>query len=1567
MPNHTHLFHLSARGKLRWAIASLPLFPQLVLAAGLTVVEGPGGTPQLQNQAGVPILNIVAPNAGGLSHNQFLDYNVDRQGVVLNNALQDGQSQLAGHLAANPQLRGHAASVILNEVVSRNASTLNGAQEIFGRAADYVLANPNGISVNGASFINTPNANLVVGRAELDNGKLQALNTGIADGQLTVQEQGLKNLDGSLSLIAPRIDSNGRLIARDQLNLIAGRNQVDSASARVLGTEPAGNTRDQRIDASLFGAMQAGRINIVSTAEGAGVRVGAVQIEGRDGVKISSAGSLDISGQVHANSHDTTRAGLKSRQGDVDVHSAGDLNLAATDIQGRNVKLDASRNLALSSLQSQKLEEKREKWNKGNYLFTYETHDATITDKDSREHGNKIVALQNAALSSGANTRIEASSIDAGDTLRVDSGADLHLSAATQTHERHDQGKHRKHLWNANWDKSSSEQSSVTSLLKAGKNLELSSQKTLQLQGAELKTAGDIQLTARQVEITSASRTQSSSDNTYAGDLVGGSFFGTKGDGDKGKTLNTGSKVNAGGKLIVRADQVHISGSQARGGTQASVISDKGSLVIDGVRDTTHDNRYNKDSKFFGFSSHENRKNLKDSNIVASDLRSDSNLVLQSAKDIEVSGSRVSAASGLKVDAKGDINIVSAQNTSQDANSNHTRKIDGHAGETADGSRQYRAGVRYEDRKNTASTDTTRQQASSLSGGTLTVAAGADLTVKGSDLKATQGDATLNGKNINLLATQDTHHTAAGQTTTAGGVYYTGGLDKAGSGAEISHQSKHDTSNKTTVQSSNLAAAGNLTINTGTLTTQGSRVEADAQLEVNAARVDNQAAHNSETSTLKKNSWSADAGASIEYKGISRPVEKSLKGAPQTKFHQPLLVDALEQPNLGVDVEASHARQNRTQADNTAVVSQLSGSTVQVNVAGTLKDEGTQYRATDGGLKINAGSHTATAAANDHSRSEQGLDAKAGLRVYTNTSQDLNLRGSGAGGSSDVQESTRTAVVAGYNGAQGVTIEVKGDASHQGSQFQGNQAGVDLKAGGKLALNQSNDTRSKTDTSLRGNASLTLGTTPGTNGTGANLGASAQLDHKRLDTEDSQARVATIEGKGTVRLASGADLTLQGTRIGSSSEKTGDISLNAGGKLDLQAATGSHISDGNNLGGGVSAGATKASSAESSSKTGSLSANVNIGKVAENDRSVSVGQLHSNARVTLASGAGTGDAIHLQGTQVAAGSVSLDAGKGGILQESAQSTQAHNSWGLTLGAGGTGGKTTLASASEQDTSKHGINARAKVSVDHQQGITQHDSLIKADNVVITSAGDTRLAGARIEAGKVHGKIGGDLVVESRKDQVNSTQVTVDTRLDAEKNQPGAVNKVAEATGPLKDKVQAKAEGAFENNREKIENTVNNYAGGGKLSPGPAVANAAQSLLFGDKSGNTVYTPTLNLDVSHIVKDKASQASGISSIEGVSLQVQGGTQLTGARISATGGKVDLGGSAVTATALAGSDYRADVGLNLSKSPVNLIVDAKNELSDKKDDATRKDQVFNLGPLRVGGHSDRQELQAGIETR
>ena len=1579
MPYNTSHLHLSPRGRLRWTIASLLLVPQLVLAGRLTAVEGPGGTPQLLNQGGVPIVNIVAPNAGGLSHNQFLDYNVDRQGVVLNNGLQAGQSQLAGHLAANPQFQGQAASVILNEVISRNASALNGAQEIFGRAADYVLANPNGISVNGASFINTPNANLVVGRPELSDGKLQALNTRDARGQLTVQGTGLKNSGGSINLIAPRIDSQGRLDARDQLNLTVGRNQVDFASGKVRKVYSASKT--QRIDANLFGAMQAGRINIISTAEGAGVRIGAVQVSGRDGVKISSAGDLEISGKAHANSLEATRAQVTSKQGDVDLRSSQNLTLTATDVNGRNVKLDASRSLTLSSLQSRELQEKREKWKNKNFLFTYETYDRTTTDNDTRQHGTKVEAQRTATLTSGAKTQITGSSVAAGDTLSIKSGGDLNLSAATEIDETRDRGNHRKHLWKANWDTSSIEPRSIPGSLKAGKNMELTSGQKLVLQGAELHSRGDMLLAAREVEITTASRTQSNNGGSYSGDLTGGSFFGKSAEGDKSKTLNTASKVNADGNLIVKADEVHISGSQVRGGKQASVVSDKGSLVIDGVRDLTRDNSHSKNSKFFGISKDENRKNLKGSTVVASDLSSDSNLKLQSAKDINVSGSRVSGAGELKVDAKGDIKVVSAQNTAHDSTLSHTRGVDGYTKETAAGSRQYRAGVRYEDQKQTSKTDTTRQQASSLSGGTLAVTAGGDLSVKGSDIKATRGDATLSGKNVELLAAHDSTLKATDKTASGIGVFYTGGLDNAGSGTEFSYQSSQDTSNNTVAKTSNVSAAGKLTLNAGnTLTTQGAQVTAGSVLQVNASQVDNQAAHNSDISTHKENGWTANAGVNIEYKGITRPAEKAVEGVAQTKFHQPGVLDALELPNLGLDVEVGHTNMTRTQQDRTAVVSQFSGGSVQANVVGNLNDEGSQYQATDGALKITAGSHVATAAANTRSSSEQGLDAKVGGRVYTTTGADVNARGSGTGGSRDVQEASSTAVVGSYAGTQGLSLDAKGDARYEGSHFNGAEAGVNLKAGGELALNQANDTKSQTSNTLRGTGLLTVGTLPGASGTNGNLATRLQLDHKRLATQDSQAHVASIESDGPVQLTSGANLILQGTQIGSSTAQTGDISLNAGGKLDLQAATNTHASDGSNLGGGLSLGGTKTSTAESSGSTASLSANFNIGKVVEKDQSVTVGQLHSNGKVSLASGAKAADAIHLQGTQLRAASVSLDAHKGGILQESAQSTKAHDSWGVALGAGGTGGKTTLANGGEPGSpeTQRGINLRAKVDVDYQQGTTQHDSMIKADNLLINSAAGTRLAGARIEADQVSGKVGGDLVVESRNDQVNSTQVNVDARLDVEKRQPGVVDKLATAAGPLKGDAQNKAHGAFDKHREKLERVVDKGIGslasskGGtgdsdKNISGKSVANSTENALFGDKSGKTSYTPTVKLEFSHTVKNSATQVSGISGSRGVNLQVGGDTRLVGARISASDGKVELGGSTVTATTLAGSDYRANVGLNFTTSPVETVLGTKDALTRKKDETSREDKTINLGPLRVSGHSSSQELQAGIDQK
>ena len=108
---------------------------------------------QVSKKQNIEIINIANPSNSGLSHNRYNKFNVEQAGAVLNNARQNGKSQLAGDLNANPNLKTQSAKVILNEVISRNPSKIAGKQEVFGDKADYVLANPNGISVEGGGFI----------------------------------------------------------------------------------------------------------------------------------------------------------------------------------------------------------------------------------------------------------------------------------------------------------------------------------------------------------------------------------------------------------------------------------------------------------------------------------------------------------------------------------------------------------------------------------------------------------------------------------------------------------------------------------------------------------------------------------------------------------------------------------------------------------------------------------------------------------------------------------------------------------------------------------------------------------------------------------------------------------------------------------------------------------------------------------------------------------------------------------------------------------------------------------------------------------------------------------------------------------------------------------------------------------------------------------------------------------------------------------------------------------------------------------------------------------------------
>lgn len=140
---------------------SLAILLYLESAVPVAAAVTPANGATVQNGANnVPVVNIVAPNEKGLSHNKFTDFNVGQEGLVFNNATQNVDTRLAGNVVVNSQLNGRNASIILAEVTSNRNTNLNGLMEVAGQKADLVIANPNGIVGNGFGFIN-------VGRAVL--------------------------------------------------------------------------------------------------------------------------------------------------------------------------------------------------------------------------------------------------------------------------------------------------------------------------------------------------------------------------------------------------------------------------------------------------------------------------------------------------------------------------------------------------------------------------------------------------------------------------------------------------------------------------------------------------------------------------------------------------------------------------------------------------------------------------------------------------------------------------------------------------------------------------------------------------------------------------------------------------------------------------------------------------------------------------------------------------------------------------------------------------------------------------------------------------------------------------------------------------------------------------------------------------------------------------------------------------------------------------------------------------------------------------------------------------------
>jgi len=349
-----------------YLVAVQPMLP--VMAAEITPVTP--GTKMDTAGNGVPVVNIATPNQAGISHNQYDQYNVGQQGLILNNATgQLTQTQLGGLIQNNPNLKaGQEAHAIINEVVGANRSQLQGYTEVAGKAANVMVANPYGITCNGCGFINTPNVTLTTGKPQFDaNGNLAALE--VSKGTITIEGQGL---DGSkadaVSIVARATEINAGIHAKD-LTVTLGANRVgqDGSVTPISGEGPAPGVA---VDTSALGGMYANRIHLVSSEKGVGVNLGnllarqgditldadgklAVHNSLSSGALTASAQSVELSGEHKASGPATITAqnGISLNNGSLGSDGAVSLQGGnRLQVSGGKIMAGDSINLAATSL-----------------------------------------------------------------------------------------------------------------------------------------------------------------------------------------------------------------------------------------------------------------------------------------------------------------------------------------------------------------------------------------------------------------------------------------------------------------------------------------------------------------------------------------------------------------------------------------------------------------------------------------------------------------------------------------------------------------------------------------------------------------------------------------------------------------------------------------------------------------------------------------------------------------------------------------------------------------------------------------------------------------------------------------------------------------------------------------------------------------------------------------------------------------------------------------------------------------------------------------------------------------
>ncbi|GAB2895859.1 hypothetical protein GCM10027202_24610 [Microvirgula curvata] len=338
------------------AVTALLLCLGLSGASGASAIIADPSAPKNQQPtivntaSGLPQVNIQTPSAAGVSRNSYKQFDVDSRGVILNNSRTNASTRQGGWVQGNPWLGKGTAKIIVNEVNSNQPSQLRGFVEVAGDRAQVVIANPSGISCAGCGFINADRATLSTGRP------LYGVGGGLSGFQV---ENGLIRVDGAgldasqtshTAILARAVEINAGLWAQ-YLSVVTGQNQVaaDGETATASPSAPTGDKPRFALDTARLGGMYAGKIFLIGTEAGVGMRHAGQIGAGPGGFVLRHDGRLELTGGLSSEGD----ARLASRELDQrgTLYSSGALTVDAGQSLHNSGLLAAHGDVSASAVQ----------------------------------------------------------------------------------------------------------------------------------------------------------------------------------------------------------------------------------------------------------------------------------------------------------------------------------------------------------------------------------------------------------------------------------------------------------------------------------------------------------------------------------------------------------------------------------------------------------------------------------------------------------------------------------------------------------------------------------------------------------------------------------------------------------------------------------------------------------------------------------------------------------------------------------------------------------------------------------------------------------------------------------------------------------------------------------------------------------------------------------------------------------------------------------------------------------------------------------------------------------------